>query len=106
MIEIHEHSEAHRILKLALQSGRTVRIDERRDGIAVKTGEGMWTHTMSTEEEDKRRFRRGECDHLICLQCGGHKLYRETWPHESEDSESLNHNSCMCCKHCNRQGGH
>jgi hypothetical protein len=107
MIEIEPTSEAYHVLKLALSTGRMVRIEERRDGIAVKSGEGMWTYTMPTREDrDARTFKRGECDHLICQQCGGHKDFREFWQHDGEPGDSRNQSTCTCCKHCNDPRGH
>lgn len=95
----------------AVEQKRKLSISPRRDGVAVKVGESIWSPTLSTaaperEEDDARTFKRGKCDHLICQQCKGHKEFRETWTHEGEPDDSDNWRSCMCCKHCNDPRGH
>lgn len=92
----------------AVQEERKLSISPRRDGVAIKVGESIWSPSLSTsaperEEDDRRKFKRGECDHLICQQCKGHKDFRET---HGDADDSDNWRSCVCCKHCNDPRGH
>jgi hypothetical protein len=101
-------SPAFLAVKQAVEAGRKVSISPRRDGVAVKAGESIWSPTLSTAaperpEDDARSFKRGECGHLICQQCKGHKEFRET---HDDDDEGDSWRSCICCKHCNDPRGH
>lgn len=46
MVTIQPDSEAARLLAGALASGQKVSIEERANGIAIKTGEHMWSPTL------------------------------------------------------------
>lgn len=48
MVRIEAGTEAwHQLVSMAA-SGRDISIDVRKDGIAFKLGEGMWTPTLRT----------------------------------------------------------
>lgn len=48
MIEIERDSDAYRYLENTFKNGQAdmLRLDIRRDGIAFKINEGMWTPTL------------------------------------------------------------
>lgn len=89
-------------LRIGIDS-RTIRIGDARGGLQFKWGEGTWTTPLSTKapKADVRELRRDECGHLVCKRCQGHADYDET--NEAHDTEV---NSCYCCKHCGKPGGH
>lgn len=82
---------------------RTIRINPTPNGLQLKWGEGVWTTPLSTKapDADVREFHPAACGHPVCNRCDGHKDYRET--NEEHETEV---NSCYCCKHCGRRGGH